>query len=1129
METAPLKSFATWARTELIREVGARIASVLAPGSSERVEEAPAIEALERAVKAAGDEAAGRAKVADTVAYTWFNRIIALRFMDANGYSGIGVVSPHRGQTSGQPEVLVDAKRGVIDTEIVGKRTAGTVTALLDSTRRSIDPHGEAYSLLLSEYCRHWHRSMPFMFEREGDYTELLIPANLLADNSVLARSVIVLTEDVCQDVEVIGWLYQFYISERKEEVFAGFKRNKKAGADEIPAATQLFTPHWIVRYLVENTLGRLWMLNHPGSRLVDQMDYYVAPVNEEASFLKIGKAEELTVIDPACGSGHMLTYAFDLLYAIYEEQGEAPAEIPGKIIVHNLYGAEIDPRAGALAAFALTMKARARQRTFFSKQARPNICVIDPISFSADELSYLVTKDGDRHAEEAFWNQFAEADTYGSLIQTDHALTARLDEHLATLDDEGDMLHADALNWGRKAIHQATFLSARRSVLVANPPYMDARNMSGPLYEFVVENFPEGFTGIDLAFVLRSRSLVQPKGYLGLLTMDSWLGNVECADFRDVVRDALLPRIVLQLGPRAFPQIAGEVVQVAATIFENSTPGTALSTFIGATTGATTDAKIAQFKDLSRRYTHPLDWFDVFPGRVFTPYAASETAHTTFASAPTMKSIAEVRTGLQTGDNTRFLRQWFEVSFSSVRLGGSKDTSRWVPYVKSASATRWFAREDLVVDWSSDGADIRAHPSSVLRNSTYYFRPGLSYGGLAGYLKARFVSEGAIFDQKNSMVFTIGSTTTEQLLALMNSPAFEALARLVSSKGFGVGTLAHLPIPKEILAAPRIEEIARRAIELSRTGFDRSETSRGFGGLESIFLGAEINPSLRINVESTLDRDVRTQSELTELEAENALLFQMALLAESRESSDAEPSSLPYTQASIVRDLISYAVGCMFGRYSLDEPGPILADQGATLQDFLAKVPSPSFTPDADGVIPIVDGDWFEDDIVGRFRQFLRTAFGQSHFEENLWFITESLGAKSLRDYFVKSFYKDHSQRYKKRPIYWLFSSPKGSFNALIYMHRYSQSTVSTVLNDYLRQFQAKLQASLTQAERSNNIREVDRLRKVLVELNQYEHDVLYPLATQTVAIDLNDGVKANYPKFGSALKKIPGLEAAE
>jgi hypothetical protein len=300
METASLKSFATWARIALIREVTARIAVVLAPASPERVEQPRVVAALEKAINAAGGGDKGRSAVADRVAYTWFNRIIALRFMDANGYNGIGVVSPQAGVEVGQPEILAEAKRANIDPEIVSQKVRETVSGLLNGIRRSEDPQGEAYALLLAEYCRRWNRAMPFMFERPGDFTELLIPANLLVDDSVLNRAVSVLTEDVCRDVEVIGWLYQFYISERKDEVFAGFKKNRKAGPAEIPSATQLFTPHWIVRYLVENSLGRLWMLNRPNSRLVDLMEYYLAPVNEETDFLNIGTPEELKVIDPA-------------------------------------------------------------------------------------------------------------------------------------------------------------------------------------------------------------------------------------------------------------------------------------------------------------------------------------------------------------------------------------------------------------------------------------------------------------------------------------------------------------------------------------------------------------------------------------------------------------------------------------------------------------------------------------------------------------------------------------------------------------------------------------------------------------------------------------------------------------
>ncbi|AFR34583.1 BREX-1 system adenine-specific DNA-methyltransferase PglX [Arthrobacter sp. Rue61a] len=1138
METAPLKSFATWARTSLIKEVTARLAAVLAPGSPERVERPGVVSALEKAIAAAGGEA-GKAAIADRVAYTWFNRIIALRFMDANAYTGIGVVSPGA-DAGGQPEILSAAKGGQIDAAVVtSAQTRDTVLGLLGGTRKSADAQGEAYSILLAEYCRHWNKVMPFMFEREGDYTELLIPSNLLADASVLSRAVSVLTKEVCQDVEVIGWLYQFYISERKQEVFDGFRKNKKAGADEIPAATQLFTPHWIVRYLVENSLGRLWMLNHPASGLVTQMEYYIAPVDEETDFLKITKPEELKVIDPACGSGHMLTYAFDLLYAIYEEEGYTPSEIPGLILTNNLYGTEIDARAGALAAFALTMKARSRQKTFFSKRVEPNICVIDPISFGPEELDFLVTRGGDRDREVAHWNQFARADIFGALVQPSEDLIVSLSAHLAMHPPAaGDLIAADIHDRACQVLRYAQFLSPRYQVVVANPPYMDARNMAPTLYEYLSDKFRAGHTGVDLAFVLRAQSLVPRGGYLGLLSMDSWLGNVECADFRDIVRADLPPQLVLHLGARAFPEIDGEVVQVTATLFQRGANSSSKTTFIGATEGTTVNAKVAQFHDPERRFRHALDWFDVFPGRVLTPYAASEKAHATFGTAPAMNTIAEVRTGLQTGDNVRFLRHWYEVSFEKVRTGTASPGARWVPYVKSSSPTRWFAREDLVVDWANEGAAVRSHQSSVVRNSSYYFRSGLSYGGLAGSLKARLVAADAIFDQKNSMVFPIGRTTTHQLLALMNSSAFETLARLVSPKGFGVGTLAQLPIPAEALVAPRVEELAERAVELTALLFDRSETSRGFEGLSSIFLGQGTKSGLQFAVELTAKTETEVRTELHNLDLENHAFFAEALPATRASEDGHNPTRADAVASSVVvKDLLSYAVGCMFGRYSLDEPGLILADQGSALQDYLAKIPTPTFKPDADNVIPIVEGDWFADDIVARFRQFLRTAFGEEHFEENLHFVTTSLGVKDIRDYFVKSFYKDHWQRYKKRPIYWLFSSPSGAFSAMIYMHRYTPSTVSTVLNEYLREYRAKLEASRQHQEKlavsgtgrqqATALKEVDRMRKILLELDDYEHKVLYPLATQQVAIDLDDGVRANYPKLGAALRKIPGLEA--
>jgi hypothetical protein len=537
METAPLKSFATWARTALIREVTARIAVVVAPASPERVEQPKAVVALEKAINAAGGGGKGRSAVADRVAYTWFNRIIALRFMDANGYTGIGVVSPQAGVDVGQPEILAEAKRGNIDPEVVSQKIRETVTGLLNGTRRSDEPQGEAYALLLAEYCRHWNRSMPFIFEREGDFTELLIPANLLADESVLNRAVKVLTDEVCQDVEVIGWLYQFYISERKEDVFAGFKKNKRAGAEEIPAATQLFTPHWIVRYLVDNSLGRLWMLNRPSSCLVDQMDYYIAPIDEEADFLRINSPEELKVIDPACGSGHMLTYAFDLLYAIYEEEGYAPSEISELILTHNVYGAEIDSRAGALAAFALAMKARGRQRTFLSKKIEPNICVLEPIAFTPQEVDVLVTKRGDRTAEEQFWNQFQNADTFGSLIRPFEDLVEPLRLHLdSEISGGGDLFSADVIERARRVLWQASYLAARYHVVVTNPPYMGGKNMGIELGSRLKADYSDGKQDLYGAFVLRAIQLAMVDGLIAMITGDTWMAIKAFDSFRNIL-----------------------------------------------------------------------------------------------------------------------------------------------------------------------------------------------------------------------------------------------------------------------------------------------------------------------------------------------------------------------------------------------------------------------------------------------------------------------------------------------------------------------------------------------------------------------------------------------------------------
>lgn len=1163
METAPLKSFSTWARTALIREVTARIAVVLAPASPERVEEPKAVAALEKAITAAGGGDKGRSAVADRVAYTWFNRIIALRFMDANGYTGIGVVSPQAGIDVGQPEILAEAKRGSIDADVVGPKIGESVTGLLDGTRRSDDPQGEAYALLLTEYCRHWHKVMPFMFEREGDYTELLIPANLLADDSVLNRAVKALTKDVCQDVEVIGWLYQFYISERKDEVFAGFKKGRKAGAEEIPAATQLFTPHWIVRYLVENSLGRLWMLNRPASRLVDQMEYYIAPIDQETDFLKIGTAEELKVIDPACGSGHMLTYAFDLLYAMYEEEGYAPSEIPELILTNNLYGTEIDPRAGALAAFALTMKARAKQRTFFNKRVEPNVCVLEPIYFTPQQLDFLVTSTGDRHTEIDFWNQFEYSDVFGSLIQPNPNVTDRVGHHVADLDNGGDLLMAELIESAKRVVTQAEYLSPRYAVVVTNPPYMGSGNMSARVSSWIKDAYPDEKQDLYACFIVRSDELVRSGGLVALVTGDTWMTikSFEKLRRRILTKHAFLSFVHMH-DISNHPDIFG--ANTAFVLEKDGRPDT-VGIFVHLD-AANSEAKAqhlreaVQHRDVDRVFFAQSSQFVEVPGAplVFRISAAMRRA---FHAGQQLQTLAEPRVGIQTGDNARFLRLWVEVSSNKFGRGLSRaeaasSSFKWFPYNKGGEYRKWYGNQEWVVNWQNDGTELLAErPRAVIRSPQMYFLPSVSWSKVGTGIPAfRYFPKGFLFDHAGTSIFAGQDHRLYQLAAICNSNVIrEMLAAISPTLNVEVGTIAQLPV---VAVSDAAVDAVKQLIEIHKADWNSQELSWDFDSLD-LFGG---DGHVRTAIADALAAGIKTADKCRELEAlinrEVAESYGVdgevdPLIPLSKVTLNCNPVALygegkPETEyerlyaQKRVRDLLSFSVGCMLGRYSLDEPGLILADQGATLRDYLAKVPSPTFTPDKDNVIPIVDGDWFEDDIVARFRQFLRVAFGEQHFEENLRFVTESLGVKDLRDYFVKSFYKDHVQRYKKRPIYWLFSSPKGSFNALIYMHRYTPSTVSTVLNEYLREYKAKLESSLQHHERlaagggtarqqAAAQKEGDRLRKVLVELEEYEHDVLYPLASQQIEIDLDGGVKANYPKFGAALKKIPGLEASE
>ncbi len=837
MDTASLKSFATSARVELIREVSARITAVLPQTSSERVEQPRAVTALEHAISTAGEGATGTAHVAERVAYTWFNRIVALRFMDANGYTSIGIVSPAADQV-GQPEILAAAKRGQIDGGIVRGANSATIMGLLNGTRQprpGVDAQAEAYTLLLADYCRFWNHAMPFMFEGEGDFTELLIPANLLAEDSVLNRSVKALTQEVCRDVEVIGWLYQYYISERKDEVFAGFKKNKKAGADEIPAATQLFTPHWIVRYLVENSVGRLWMLNHPESRIVDKMDYYIAPVDEETDILKITTPEELTVIDPACGSGHMLTYAFDLLYLIYEEEGYTPSQIPGLILTHNLYGTEIDPRAGALAAFALTMKAVARRKLFFKNPVAPNICVVEALSFRSDEIVALTAAQGEALVHETYWNQFEFADTLGSLIRPDSSQTMFVKSALEHSNLDNDIIYSETVDRARKVIRQAEMLSSFYAVVVANPPYMGSKQMNGLLSQFMKDEFGDVKQDLYGAFVVRAIELANSRGLLAIVIGDTWMSikSFEAMRLRLLkghAFDSFVHMRDVSNHPDIFGANAAFVLSVTGARNHNA-PFIRLTSLGSGRKEQDLRIALAQRTQETGFHLASGEEFSTIPGTPIV-YWLSEKMRAAFNIGRPMYEIGTPKAGMHGGDVNRFARRWFEVNEKqSIRDAGSisdvhASGRKWVSLNKGGAFRKWYGNQEYVLAFDKENYEILKVSGNKLPSRDFYFMPSVSWSKVSSGSPAfRMYPKGFVFDVSGTPVFSNASNLLS-ICAISNSePARKLLEAMAPTLNFEIGQVAALPILTMEEVDPDHSRV-KQLIAEAQLDWDSQETS---------------------------------------------------------------------------------------------------------------------------------------------------------------------------------------------------------------------------------------------------------------------------------------------------------------
>jgi type II restriction/modification system DNA methylase subunit YeeA len=1177
MDTSKLKRFAQHARRLLRDQVKAKMALVLAADSAARRESLEAVKELEEQIRQSSQE-----QVLDKVAYTWFNRFCALRFMDLNGYNKVRVVSP-ADESQFQPEILADAKQGHINETRVPDRTRQRVDALLSGQAISNDPQQEAYRLLVVAECNAFHQAMPYLFERISDYTELLMPDDLLSGNSVLAFTREAMTPDACQDVEVIGWLYQFYISEKKDQVFEGLKKNQKITPENIPAATQLFTPHWIVRYLVENSLGRLWMLNHPNSPLAGQMDYYIAPEQPEADFLKIDKPEDIKICDPACGSGHMLTYAFDLLYAIYEEVGTEKTEIAEKILTHNLFGVEIDERAGELAAFALTMKARSKTNSrFFNKGIKPNICVLQKVSFDPDELTdYMAEVGRDLFTRElqGTLQQFADVDNLGSLIKPQLSSVTDVLPVLQVKDMADNLFLANTHAKVLQVLHMAEFLSPRYAVVVANPPYMGSKGMNGELANFGKTNFPiswdKGDSDLFSMFIERNEQLVVASGYVSMITMQSWMFLSSFEALRGKLLNQHSVLTMAHLGTRSFDTIGGEVVSTTAFVFSKQ-PGISFKgIYLRLIDGQSEAEKKSQLLEIVSLKTKENLFFvtskdlNKIPGKPIA-YWVGSGLRSAFEIGDKISDGVDCIQGIITGNTKKFLRSWQEISFSRI----SKDLTNikkldvsaapWIPYTKGGEARKWYGNLDTAINWSNWGGDL-VRPRS--QNSDRYLQQCLTWNLIGtDSLTVRYCPSGYLWDVAGSIGFPKNTSDTWRLLGLLCSRvakySINALNPTINTNIENIQSIPLIGLTFDNESA--VIKNVKLIVATSKEDWDSFESSWSF---ESLPLLAEKYRHTKLNISYTNLRNYwhEVSSQMQFLEKDNNRIFIDAYSLRAELTPEVPLKEITLTcnphyryggdkteeelesllLADTMREFISYAVGCMFGRYALDKPGLVLANQGETIDDYRRLVPNSHFHADADNVIPMLDGEWFADDVTERFRQFLRVTFGDEHYDENLAFIEQALNPKgkrnyTLRDYMLGEFYADHVKRYKKRPIYWLFSSPKGTFNALIYLHRYRPDTASVVLR-YLRDFRAKLAArqstleqvlinpATSQGEKTKAVKEIDSLKKQIIELQDYENDTLYPLATAQVDIDLDDGVKVNYLMLGAALKKITGLDVKE
>ena len=1147
---------------------------------------ASVIKPRERLVKRI--EQQGFDQVMEHVAYSWFNRLCAIRYMERKGFLDHGrrVLSAADG-SAGVPQILEEC----LDVELLGLDQAKVRDLKLDGTKDE-----ELYRELLLAQCHALHQAMPFLFEAVADESELLLPENLTKTDSLIRDLVASVPDEDWEHIEIIGWLYQFYISEKKDQVMG-----KVVKSEDIPAATQLFTPNWIVQYLVQNSVGRQWLQTYPNSPLKEKMPYYIEPAEQtpevQTQLAEITPSEiapeTIQILDPAAGSGHIIVEAYKVLKAIYEERGYRARDIPQLILENNLFGLDIDDRAGQLAGFALMMLAREDDRRIFSRNIRLNVLSLqessnvnlpplwkslnltgewqsgtsqglfeeeqhDLSSFAADSRYQLLQRTLER---------FKQAKTFGSLIDVPHDDYEGLKELFATLcelEGTGDSMQKAAATLLMPYVHQAVLLAHKYDAVVANPPYMGSKGMNADLKEFAKKEYPNSKSDLFAIFIERGFGWLRGTGFNAMVTMQSWMF---LSSFERMRESILTHRTIEHM-----VHMGNGVMKIAfgtnATIFNARLIKNYSGTYLYVDNDDITKEGVpTEFPVKHNRFAQVNSQeLKKIPGSPIS-YWVSEELKDSFTKFPLLNSVAKPRQGLATSDDSRFLRLWYEVSLEKMSLDKSRsqqENRKWVPFQKGGGYRRWYGNNEHVINWESDGKEVLEYaaklygsPTRTIKNISLYFRQGIAWSIISsGKPSFRYFPPGQIFGHVGPAIFYESDKDRNSLMAILNSSVCKSILGVVSETfKYEVGHVGKVPVRPVKINDVDVETI----IAIHKDDWDSFETSWDFkshlllsnkkaGALVDYYVNLIAN--LKSRIETVLEIENRIDSAVcSEYNTERDELSNKDLTLLSNPISADDGRESTQFKSSIFISLSSFALGCMMGRYSLDHEGLVYAHSGNQgFSELVAEGAYKTFPADDDGIIPLTDQEWFPDDATNRFREFVKVVWGDDHLQENLDFVAESLclsaikpkksesSMDTIRRYLSTQFYKDHLKTYKKRPIYWLFSSGKQkAFECLVYLHRYNEGTLARMRTEYVIPLTAKMAAYAQKLENdkeaSGSAAEVKRLEKEIAQLHKQQAELsefdekLRHYADQRISLDLDDGVKVNYGKFGDLLAEVKAI----